>query len=78
MSRGSLITGWPRRDMREPHIAVAVRQRTAMPREPKDSSPYLDHVRPTRKIIDGLISAREIELAKANTRLHSASAFNGS
>jgi hypothetical protein len=33
----------------------------------EDSSPYLDYVRPTRKIIEALISTREIELAKANT-----------
>ena len=31
------------------------------------TSPYLDHVRSTRKIIEELIIAREIELAKTTT-----------
>ena len=31
------------------------------------TSPYLDHIRSTRKIIEDLIAAREVELAKTTT-----------
>jgi len=31
------------------------------------TSPYLDHIRPIRKIIEDLIIAREIELAKTTS-----------
>jgi hypothetical protein len=34
------------------------------------TSSYLDHVRSTRKIIEDLIAAREIELAKTTSAEH--------
>ena len=55
--------------MNQQHIGIAVRQRTAIMRVPEDTmtSPYLDHIRPIRKIIEDLIIAREIELAKTTS-----------
>jgi hypothetical protein len=54
--------------MRRHNIGVAVRQRTAVTRVSEDimTSPYLDHVRSAREIIEELIIAREIELAKTS------------
>jgi hypothetical protein len=55
--------------MNQQHIGIAVRQRTAITRAPEDAmtSPYLDHIRSTGKIIEDLIAAREVELAKTTT-----------
>jgi hypothetical protein len=54
--------------MSQRDIEIAVLQWTAIHdlRVPEETmtSPYLDHLRPTRKIIEELIAAREIELAK--------------
>ena len=49
-------------------IEIAVRPRTAISRLPEDlmTSPYLNHVRSAREIIEELIIAREIELAKTS------------
>ena len=49
-------------------IQIAVRPRTAITRLPEDitTSPYLNHVRSAREIIEELIIAREIELAKTS------------
>jgi len=49
-------------------IVIAVRPRTAITRLPEDimASPYLNHVRSAREIIEELIIAREIELAKTS------------
>ena len=49
-------------------IEIAVRPRTAITRLPEDimTSPYLNHVRSAREIIEELIIAREIELAKTS------------
>ena len=54
--------------MSRPDIEIAVLQRAAI-RDPRISevtttSPYLDHIRSTRKIIEQLIAGRERELAK--------------
>jgi hypothetical protein len=55
--------------MSQQDIVIAVLRRTAIHElrvaEETLTSPYLDQVRPTRKIIEDLIAAREIELAKA-------------
>ena len=50
------------------HIGIPVRQRTAITRTPEDTmtSPYLDYARSTRDIIEELIAAREIELARTS------------
>ncbi|HYU12085.1 MAG TPA: hypothetical protein VEK82_05875 [Stellaceae bacterium] len=52
-------------------IEIAAPQRVAIhdPRvsEVAMTSPYLDHIRSTRKIIEDLITAREVELAKTTT-----------
>ena len=45
--------------MRQQHIEAAALCRDTM------TSPYLDSIRSTRKIIEDLISSREVELAKA-------------
>jgi hypothetical protein len=54
--------------MSQQDIEIVVRQRTAIHdlRVPEETmtSLYLDHVRSTRKIIEELIAAREVELAK--------------
>jgi len=49
-------------------IEIAVRPRTVISRLPEDlmTSPYLNHVRSAREIIEELIIAREIELAKTS------------
>ena len=49
-------------------IVIAVRPRTAITRLPEDlmTSPYLNDVRSARQIIEELIIAREIELAKTS------------
>ena len=49
-------------------IAIAVRPRTAITQLPEHlmTSPYLNHIRSAREIIEGLIIAREIELAKTS------------
>jgi len=54
--------------MNEQHIGIAVRQRIAITRAPEDTmtSPYLDYTRSTREIIEELIAAREIELARTS------------
>jgi hypothetical protein len=54
--------------MSQHDIGVAVGQRTAITRLPEDimTSPYLNHVRSAREIIEELIIAREIELAKTS------------
>src|SRR5260370_16394848 len=56
--------------MSQQDIEIAALQRAAIPglRVPDDTmtSPYLDHIRSTRKIIEALILAREVELAKTN------------
>jgi hypothetical protein len=50
-------------------VEIAVLQGAAVddPRvsEVTTTSPYLDHIRSTRKIIEELVLAREVELAKA-------------
>ena len=57
--------------MSEQDVEIAARQRAAIHglRVPDDTmtSPYLDHIRSTRKIIEALILAREFELAKTTT-----------
>jgi hypothetical protein len=54
--------------MSQQHIEIAVRQRAVLLdlRVPEDimTSPYLDHIRAPRNIIEELILAREVELAK--------------
>ena len=54
--------------MNQQQIGIAVRQRIAITRAPEDTmtSPYLDYTRSTREIIEELIAAREIELAKTS------------
>jgi len=54
--------------MSQQHSGIAVRQRTAIPRPSKDTktSPYLDHIRSPRKIIEELIVARELEMGKTS------------
>ena len=51
------------------HIEIAAPPGAAIHEPPVPevamTSPYLDHVRPTRRVIEDLITAREIELAKA-------------
>ncbi len=53
--------------MSEQDVEIAARQRAAIHElrvaEETMTSPYLDQVRPTRKIIEELIAAREFELA---------------
>jgi hypothetical protein len=67
MRPGSHITGSPpARDMSQPDIEIAALQRAASPGDTM-TSPYLDHIRSTRDIIEQLIVAREIELAKTTT-----------
>jgi hypothetical protein len=55
--------------MSQQHIEIAALQRAALLdlRLPEDTmtSPYLAHIRSTRNMIEELILAREIELAKA-------------
>jgi hypothetical protein len=55
--------------MSQQHIEIAALQRAAIHDPPvlqvAMTSPCLDHIRPTRKIIEVLILAREVELAKA-------------
>ena len=50
---------------------IAARQRAAIPHltVPEDimTSPYLSHLRPTRKIVEELIIAREAELTKTTS-----------
>jgi len=57
--------------MSQQHTEIAAPQRAAIHDPPAAqvamTSPYLDHIRSTRKIIEDLIVAREIELAKATT-----------
>jgi hypothetical protein len=57
--------------MSQQHIEIAALQRTPIHDPPIPApamtSPYLDHIRSTRRIIEELIVAREIELAKATT-----------
>jgi len=55
--------------MSQQDIGNRGRQRAAIPRVPEDTmtSPYLDHVRSIREILEELIVAREIELAKTTT-----------
>ena len=54
--------------MSQQPIEVAALQRAAIHDPPGAevamTSPYLDHIRSTRKIIEQLIAARDIELAK--------------
>ena len=52
-------------------MVIAVRQRTAILRVPEDrmTSPYLDHIRSTREILEDLIAAREGELAKTSAAM---------
>jgi hypothetical protein len=52
--------------MSQHEIEIAVRQRTAIIEVSEDTvtSPYLDRVRSTRKIIEDLIVAREVALTK--------------
>jgi hypothetical protein len=61
----------PTRDISRPDIVIAVLQRAAIHdlRVPGDTmtSPYLNQVRSTRKIIEELILAREFEPAKTTT-----------
>ena len=69
MGAGSRITGSPQaRDVSQQKIVIAVLQRTAIHdlRVPENTmtSPYLNQARSTRKIIEELIVARELELAK--------------
>ena len=54
--------------MNKQHIGIAVRQRIAMTRVPEDTmtSPYLDYTRSAREIIEELVAAREIELARTS------------
>ena len=54
--------------MNQQHVGIAVRQRIAITRAPEDTmtSPYLDYTRSTREIIEELIAAREIELARTS------------
>jgi hypothetical protein len=55
--------------MTSPHdIVIAVRPRTAITRLPEDimTSPYLNHVRSAREIIEEVIISRKIELAKTS------------
>ena len=49
-------------------VEIAVRPRTAIMRLPEDimTSPYLNHIRSARELIEKLIIAREIELAKTS------------
>ena len=49
-------------------VEIAVRPRTAISRLPEGlmTSPYLNHVRSAGEIIEELIIAREIELAKTS------------
>ena len=67
---GSRITGsLPTPDMDPQHIGVAAPHRAAMhdlspAPEQIVASPYLDHVRSVRKIIETLLVARDVELAK--------------
>src|SRR5260370_30322271 len=68
MRAGSRITGSPPRDMSQQHIEIAVRQRAVIhdlqgPGHPMTSR-YLDRIRSTRYIIEELILARQVELAK--------------
>jgi hypothetical protein len=71
MRAGLRITALPRRDMSQQHIGIAARQRAAIHDWPVPevaiTSPYLDHIRSTHKIIEDLIAAREVQLAKAIT-----------
>ena len=55
--------------MSQQHVGVAALQRAAISRLPEDimTSPYLDHVRSAGEMIEELIVAREIELAKTTT-----------
>jgi hypothetical protein len=57
--------------MSQQHVEIAARHRAAIHdsavAEVAMTSPYLDHIRSTRKIIEDLIATREIELAKATT-----------
>ena len=57
--------------MSQNEIVIAVRQRTAILRVPEDrmTSPYLDHIRSTREILEDLIAAREGELAKTSAAM---------
>ena len=57
--------------MSQNEIVIAVRQRTAIMRVPEDTmiSPYLDHIRSTREILEDLIAAREGELAKTSAAI---------
>jgi len=60
--------------MSQQPIEVAALQRAAIHDAPVPAaamtSPYLDHVRSTRKIIEDLIAVREIELAKTTSAEH--------
>ena len=71
MRAGSPITGSPpTRDIRQLDLKIAARQRAAIRdlRLPEDimTSPYLDHIRPPREIIEALIVAREAALVKTS------------
>src|SRR4051794_23841216 len=69
---GSRITGFPPTpDMRRQLIEIAAGQGAAI-HDPAvaaaaATSPYLDHIRSTRRIIQDLIAARETELAKMSS-----------
>ena len=53
------------------HIEIAAPPAATIHQQPVPevamTSPYLDHIRPPRRVIEDLITAREVKLAKAGS-----------